>query len=168
MSYDIHITKANDWTLSAENPITNADLSKASNLLMDYKNVPFLFQDGRITLCGADYRILGLMIEIANRIGARVQGDDGEYYENENGQYSLPSPNLFMQSDNSDIEIPNEHKKFVELLRSGDKIWHPKYGVGEITEVNGGGIDTELIVLFTDLAKPKRLLAHYAPIKPFN
>jgi len=130
MSYDIHITKASHWTLSAENPITDADLSKASNLLMDYKNVPFLFQDGRITLCGADDRILGLMIEIANKIGARVQGDDGEYYENENGQYFLPSPNLFMQSDHSDIEIPNEHKKFVELLRSGDKIWHPKYGVG--------------------------------------
>lgn len=32
-----------------------------------------MFQGGRISLCGADKMVIGVMITIANRIGARVQ-----------------------------------------------------------------------------------------------
>jgi hypothetical protein len=77
MSYDLHITKAEHWISSEQNPITKDDVLKIVDILNTYKGIPFMFQDGRITLCGANETVIGLMITIANRIGARVQGDEG-------------------------------------------------------------------------------------------
>ena len=91
LSYDLHITKADHWTDSESRPITSDDISKISEILESYQEIPFFFQRGRITLCGADERVIGLMIVIAERIGGRVQGDEGEFYDNTNGRYA-PSP----------------------------------------------------------------------------
>lgn len=55
-----------------------------------------MFQGGRITLCGADKMVIGVMITIANRIGARVQGDEGEYYDNTDNSYPEPLEHLRM------------------------------------------------------------------------
>lgn len=90
MSYCVHITKAHHWIFSENNPITAEELLKVSDLMDTYKGVPFQYFDGRITLDGADERVIGLMIEMANRIVAKVQGDEGEYYNNKDNKYPMP------------------------------------------------------------------------------
>lgn len=79
MSYDLHITKADHWINSEQKPITVEDLEKVNDLLDSYKGIPFIYHYGRISLCRADERVIGLLIDIANRIDAHVQGDEGEY-----------------------------------------------------------------------------------------
>lgn len=164
MSYDLHITKAEHWIYSEKNPITNKDLEKVSDLLDTYKGVPFLYQGGRLILSGADERGIGLMIEIANRIDARVQGDEGEYYNNDENKYSQPPEYLKQDLNEPEVDIPDEQKRFVESLGVNDEIQHPKYGTGKIIEVIDEGMDTEFVVKFTDREKTRRLLAYYAPI----
>ncbi|WP_139996169.1 hypothetical protein [Paenibacillus paridis] len=79
MSYDVHITKAKHWIYSEKNPITVEDIEKVSDLIETFKGVPFQYKDGRLMISGADERVFGLMIEIANRIDARVQGDERNF-----------------------------------------------------------------------------------------
>lgn len=90
MSYDLHITKANNWIESESHPITTDDMLKIAELMEAYKGIPFILRKGRITLCGADDHVIGLMIEMAERIGAYVQGDEGEYYDNNSKMYPPP------------------------------------------------------------------------------
>jgi hypothetical protein len=168
VSYDIHITKAEHWTLSKVKPITESDLFKAEEILKEYNSVPFIFRDGRITLCGADERVIGLMIKIATRINARVQGDDGEYYEDVNNKYPIPTPSLFQDINETENKLSHDHKKTIASLKVGDNIEHPQYGAGQIVEIQGEEDDVEFLVKFENLFKPKRLLANYAPIKPIN
>lgn len=166
MSYDLHITKADHWIYSKKTPVTEEDLAKVADLLNTYKGIPFLYQEGRITLCRADERVIALMIDIANRIGARVQGDEGEYYNNNEKQYPQQPDYLKQDLSEPEIDIPDEHHRFVEALGINDEVLHPKYGTGQIIEILGEGMDTELVVKFSDVEKEKRLLAYFAPIKP--
>jgi hypothetical protein len=170
MSYDLHITKADHWVISEKNPITKDDLDKVTDLLDANKGIPFLFQSGRITLSGANERIIGLMIDIAARINARVQGDEGEFYDNIIKSYSKTAPYLLMASaldiSESDIQIPDDQIRLIESLSIGDEIEHSKYGIGKIHEIMGEGTDTEFKVTFMNGKGPKRLLAYLAPIKP--
>lgn len=46
----------------------------------------------------------------------------------------------------------------------GDKVEHPKFGEGLITQVKGSGESEELDIIFQSVG-PKRLLANFAPIK---
>ncbi|MGC5325386.1 hypothetical protein [Brevibacillus sp. SYSU BS000544] len=168
MSYDLHITKADHWIFSDKNPITEEELEKVADLLETYRGIPFLYQDGRITLCRADERVIGLMIDIANRLDARVQGDEGEYYNNDDNKYPHPPDYLREDLGEPEIEIPEEKQRFVETLQINDEIYHRKYGKGQIIEVLGEGLDTELKVMFLEGQRPKRLLAYFAPIEPYK
>lgn len=127
MSYDLHITKADHWAESDSVPITSDDMLKIADLMETYKGIPFLFLRGRITVGGADERVIGLMIEMAERIGARVQGDEGELYDNKTRAYPPPpdylrepfepqrhSPSAFVGNDGSiHIDIPRFNKRVV-------------------------------------------------------
>lgn len=172
MSYDLHITKADQWALSEKNPITKDDLNKVIGLLEVYKGIPFLFQNGRITLCGANERVIGLMLEIAAKINARVQGDEGEFYDNIDKSNADSLPYLRMVSElnitKSDMNIPDDQRKFNESLQVGDEVEHPKYGTGKIQEITGQGMDTEFKVTFLNGNRAKRLLAYHTPIRPFE
>ncbi|CAN7649560.1 hypothetical protein [Paenibacillus sp. LjRoot56] len=83
------------------------------------------------------------MITIANRIGARVQGDEGEYYNNTNNSYSWPPEHLRMEPVvniyESDIKIPDEQLKFIGTIGVEDEIQHDKFGRGKILGITGGG-----------------------------
>ena len=107
MSYDLHITKAKHWMDSESMPITTDDMQKIADLLEAYKGIPFLIQRGRITICGADERVIGLMIQIAERIGGRVQGDEGEYYDNNSKTYSLPPDYLRENNQSQQQNVPS-------------------------------------------------------------
>ncbi|WP_141504471.1 hypothetical protein [Paenibacillus luteus] len=164
MSYDVHITKAEHWIYSEKNPIAVEDIEKVSDLLDTFKGVPFQYKDGRLMISSADERVIGLMIDIANRIDVRVQGDDGEYYNNDENKYPQPPEYLKQDLNEPEVDILDEKKQFVESLGINKKILHPKYGTGKIIEILGEGMDTELVVKFTDKEKTTRLLAYYAPI----
>ncbi|MBP1940209.1 DNA helicase-2/ATP-dependent DNA helicase PcrA [Jeotgalicoccus pinnipedialis] len=49
-------------------------------------------------------------------------------------------------------------------FKVGDKVTHPKFGDGLITQVKGSGDSEELDIIFQAVG-PKRLLANFAPIK---
>jgi hypothetical protein len=97
MSYDAHITRAPDWSISDELPIaieeweavaSSADLIKTSlpgyfyarAVRQEGEDASFEWNDGQITVQAADEPTLRLMIRLAERLNARVQGDDGERY----------------------------------------------------------------------------------------
>ncbi|WP_419876306.1 hypothetical protein [Candidatus Pristimantibacillus sp. PTI5] len=95
---------------------------------------------------------------------ARVQGDDGEYYNNDGNKYPLPPEYLKQDLNEPEVDPPDEQKRFIESLGINDEIQHPKFGAGKIIEILGERMNTELVVKFTDREKTTRLLAYYAPI----
>ena len=114
MGYDIHITRASDWSESEERPISieewSAYVTSDPEMQLDnYAQVErdghvlrhegsiavwvtysghavggnmawFCYSDGQIQVKNPDREILGKMLQIANRFGAKVRGDDGEEY----------------------------------------------------------------------------------------
>ncbi|WP_127529791.1 hypothetical protein [Paenibacillus kobensis] len=78
MSYDVHIIKSEHWFMSNERPITEIEFTQ---VIKHLKDLPVFYQDGRLTLCGANKPAIEVLIAAANKIGAKVQGDEGEYYD---------------------------------------------------------------------------------------
>ena len=107
MGYDLHITRAEDWGDSSSSPIEweewadfvehDPELSFSTEdrvrfsekeekpPLVDWhgleiqKGCLHLFE-GRVVAKNPDDALVGKMIEIAERLNATVQGDDGESY----------------------------------------------------------------------------------------
>jgi hypothetical protein len=112
MGYDVHITRADDWTESEAKPIrleewleyvardpemrldgvAEAQLPDGSTLRYENAGLAiwtsgtgeggnwFDFRRGRVIVKNPDELILAKMVGIAAKLGARVQGDDGELY----------------------------------------------------------------------------------------
>jgi hypothetical protein len=115
MGYDIHITRASDWSESETRPISIEEwlayvASDPEMRLDNYAQVEidghvlrhesegiavwttysghgvngnmawFNYSDGQVQVARPDREILGKMLQIANRLGVKVQGDDGEEY----------------------------------------------------------------------------------------
>lgn len=125
MGYDVHITRADDWPESSQNPIRLEEwleyLKSDPEFRLDGKaeaitpqgerirceseglavwiahpkhgqrgNMAwFDCQDGEVVVKNPDDPILGKMRVVAKALHARVQGDDGEYYDEE---LKAPSP----------------------------------------------------------------------------
>jgi len=112
MGYDLHITRADEWTESESSPITldewrayvrgDPDLeiagSEATNpvaaevsavgaeglavwVLAPDRLCVFDYYEGRIDVKNPDEQVIAKMRRIATRLAARVQGDDGEFYD---------------------------------------------------------------------------------------
>jgi hypothetical protein len=109
VGYDLHITRAEDWTESEASPISreewravveaDASLSEpeeeAENRELsgdpDYEpavqwhehpELPlFWYGEGRIHCKNPDERTVLKAVELARKLNARVQGDDGELYD---------------------------------------------------------------------------------------
>jgi hypothetical protein len=99
MGYDLHITRAEFWAENDAEPIAEDEwlrlVDDDPQLRPDPKNVgytlwlgPSTHEDpwfhwsrGNISTKNPDRPIVAKMLEIANRLEARVQGDDGESYE---------------------------------------------------------------------------------------
>ncbi len=54
--------------------------------------------------------------------------------------------------------------RVVARVNRGDRVFHEAFGAGEIIEVNGDGVDTEVVVRFDDEGD-KRLMAAYANLQ---
>jgi hypothetical protein len=98
MAYHLHITRAADWTHSTELPITAAEWLKLvrldSELTHDPTFGPYFvrwsgspgkerwleWSDGCINTKYPDGALLAKLVAIAERLGAKVQGDGGEVY----------------------------------------------------------------------------------------
>jgi hypothetical protein len=99
MGYDLHITRAEDWAENEGHEITLNEwlryVESDTAIQRDPQNSPadFLFLThpkgpaplwwyrGEIYTKNPDKPTVQKMIEIAAKLGARVQGDDGEFYD---------------------------------------------------------------------------------------
>lgn len=98
MAYQLHITRASDWMHSDQLPITVAEWLKLvrtdSELIQDSNHGPHFvrwsgsagpdhwleWSEGRINTKYPDGALLKKLVQIAERLGAKVQGDGGEVY----------------------------------------------------------------------------------------
>ena len=99
MGYDLHITRADDWSDSHANPISAEEwlavVAADPELKLDPANGPhfavwtqgadpegawFDWSDGQVFTKNPDRATLATMLRLAERLGAKVQGDDGELY----------------------------------------------------------------------------------------
>ena len=105
MAYDLHITRADDWSDSEKFPITKdeweAIIAADPELRLDSINGDsfaywvdrqsgkkrgwFEWSDGEISTRYPDRAQLGKMLQLAQQLGAQVQGDDGEKYTKAEG-----------------------------------------------------------------------------------
>jgi hypothetical protein len=117
MGYDIHIHKAEDWTRSAERAISPEEWLAAvagdPELRLDAENGPYFavwsgprssadgawfdWIEGRVFTKSPDRATLTKMLRLAGRLGAKVQGDEGEFYD---------SPEDLPADDRSDTPAP--------------------------------------------------------------
>jgi hypothetical protein len=114
MGYDIHITRADDWIDNQGHKIEasewHAVIESGPKLRLAGYNGPHFaiwdghpqdheawldWHEGNITTKNPDNFLLRKMIEIGGRLGAKVQGDDGELYTEESLHAPLPKPPVF-------------------------------------------------------------------------
>lgn len=100
MGYDLHITKADFWLENKDHEITadawlkiiaedpELHLADDNGSFVALWSGPSKYSDswldwwkGNIYTKNPDKALVEKMIQIAQMIGARVQGDDGEFYE---------------------------------------------------------------------------------------
>ena len=101
MGYEVHITRAENWAENQDDFIQAEEwlnlVESDGELTLDVRNGPyfamwsgpseyeepwFAWSEGNIHATYPDPMMLGKMIQIAGKLGAKVQGDDGELYEN--------------------------------------------------------------------------------------
>ena len=99
MGYDLHITRADHWAENDKSKITAQEwlavIKSDPELRLAGYNGPYFaiwngpsryadpwfdWFDGNISTKNPDKPIVAKMIDIAGRLGAKVQGDDGEVY----------------------------------------------------------------------------------------
>jgi len=122
MGYDIHITRADDW---AENQGFEISTEEWLNLAQsdpdlvpvpengkyfvvwhgatEYPETWFDWSNGNINTTAPDKATLSKMLEIARKLNAKIQGDEGELYEEE---YIGSFDDSFINKQN-----PSKHRK---------------------------------------------------------
>jgi hypothetical protein len=101
MPYQLHITRASDWMKSSDVPITAPEWFKLVRMDADLTphstHGPYFvhwrsssdpdcwleWSEGRINSPYPDGALLKKLVAIADRLGAKVQGDGGEVYSGE-------------------------------------------------------------------------------------
>jgi hypothetical protein len=112
MGYEFHITRALDWSESEQSPIAAAEwlqlVAADPELHIDEQNGPYFavwsgtasdpeggwfdWSDGCISTKNPDRAILTKMLELALKLRAKVQGDDGEIYTDASQLPDMTSP----------------------------------------------------------------------------
>jgi hypothetical protein len=98
MAYDVHITRAEFWAENEGYEISleewrryvafdieiEPDPQNSSTDFLFFRHpigpVPLWWESGQVYAKNPDKLMIQKMIEIAEKLGARVQGDDGELY----------------------------------------------------------------------------------------
>ncbi|MHC5063591.1 MAG: hypothetical protein ACYTG5_06420 [Planctomycetota bacterium] len=95
MGYDLHVTRAIDWTANEGLTISSAEwlefVEVDKELWRDPANGPYAARmsaktwfdwfEGNIFTTDPEAATVRKMLEIAERLSAAVQGDDGEFYD---------------------------------------------------------------------------------------
>ena len=94
MGYDVHITRSTNWSENQGQEISSQEwmalVAADSELTLDPSNGPFAVRwsttwfdwfEGNVFTCDPEQVTVGKMIELAGRLEAVVQGDNGEFYE---------------------------------------------------------------------------------------
>lgn len=163
MGYDLHITRRQDWSqtgndISAEEWLayinTDADLSLSdpgSPCLARWSGKPqspdpwLEWHEGSIYAKNPDAALLNKMISIAQALGARVQGDDGEIYHSAKEPPVFPKPSflsrlqIWMRSLRSTPHI----REIAPPFQVGDRVvdaFHKETTVVEIDPKSNHGL----------------------------
>src|SRR5262245_55779019 len=100
MGWEVHMTRAEHWTESDQCPITKEEwlavIKADPELRIEEANGPcfavwpgpciypegswFDWPDGQVNTKNPDRAILGKLLQLADKLSATVQGDDGEIY----------------------------------------------------------------------------------------
>ena len=124
MGYDLYITRAPHWPDSEAHPITAREwlalVQSDDTLTITGVQGPYLavwhgdsqyeepwldWERGRVFTKNPDVPLIDKMVVIAERLGASVQGDDGERY-GRGGQINSPAS-----------ELPIEHTGFTAKIK---------------------------------------------------
>ena len=158
MGYDLHITRKANWTDDDGDTITPAEwlsvldsdpeLSRATDTGNDtpagaWNGDPlFQFDDGQITCKNADKAIIRKMVHIAERLGARVQGDDGEIYRQDGTSFEpetpTPKPASLLSRINTWLQLRRTSRSMQQAA--------PKFRVGQRVKNLWGQLGTVIKV----------------------
>jgi hypothetical protein len=102
MGYELHITRADEWSQNEGREITAEEwlevVRRDPEFALDERNGEYFavwtptggkdsgwidWFDGNLASKHPDRRLLRKMLDVAKKLGAKVQGDDGELYESE-------------------------------------------------------------------------------------
>jgi hypothetical protein len=81
MGYDVHITRRENWWEEDGQDIGAAVWEALVAADPGLVVVPLWWNTGRIVSKNPSDAVIATMREVAKALGARVQGDDGEYYD---------------------------------------------------------------------------------------
>ncbi|MFC5666332.1 hypothetical protein ACFP3U_25610 [Kitasatospora misakiensis] len=81
MGYDVHITRRENWWDEEGQDISAAEWDAVIAADPGLMVVPLWWNAGRIVSKNPSDAVIATMREVAKALGARVQGDDGEYYD---------------------------------------------------------------------------------------
>ncbi len=139
MGYELHITRARFWAENEEHRISRAEwlrlIEEDAALSIDERNGPlfaewgptsrhyspwFDWSEGNIYTKNPDRKTLAKMLQIADSLGATVQGDEGEIYATVNDYpTSLDIGATEIDSHagrESDLPLPLRHERFRNRL----------------------------------------------------
>ncbi|SRR6266508_2993436 len=120
MGYDLHITRAGDWSESEDAPIARRAILRAP---IEPSHVaaadPERFE-GNVFTKNPDKRILAKMLVLASRLDAKVQEHDGEPYESPD-DLDLSPDELFARIGDSGQTTPSDRHKRPDEPRRGSK-----------------------------------------------
>lgn len=90
---------------------------------------------------------------------------DRKYFKITMEESSLQSYNKDWQRDGYNISYGNEYDQTENgMLKKGDKVLHPFFGVGWVEKIEGSGNNIQALVLFESVGR-KRLMLQYARLR---
>ncbi|MGW4379572.1 hypothetical protein [Kitasatospora sp. NPDC004531] len=81
MGYDVHITRWVNWWVEEGRDISTVEWEAVVAADPGLAAVPMWWNAGRIVSKNPSDAVIAKMREVAKLLDARVQGDDGEYYD---------------------------------------------------------------------------------------
>ena len=142
MGYDVHLHRADSWTQSAAVPISRDEWHRvvaSDQELRPERDSPdtvlwtgpcrypdgtwFFWQEGRVFTKNPDRAILAKLLQLAQRLGARVEGDDGTFYSR---PYDLPEEtagDLSPPVETSADLTPEQAQRLREANESPGDVW---------------------------------------------